>query len=91
MNTASQHTQFDILFHFEPLHPTEDPSRPSLFCSASIACNFPVPERQGEMGLGILIDIMAGIAGGSTRRRVHRCVPIERQGNRVRVYCKEGA
>jgi len=26
MNTASQHTQFDILFHFEPLHPTEDPA-----------------------------------------------------------------
>src|SRR5205814_10229216 len=61
--SASQSPAFDITFRSEPLHPAEDPCWLPLFCNAVIACEFPIPGRQDEMGLEIPIDIMAGIAG----------------------------
>jgi hypothetical protein len=92
MNTASQQAQFDILSQFEPLHPTKDPCRLPLFCGASIACNFPVPGRQGEIGLEIPIDIIVRMNVGARHAVEFKGgvvpigVPIERQGNRVQWH-----
>lgn len=54
MNTASQHTQFDILFHFEPLH---------AGCRSFVVLLLHAISQHGEMSLEIPIDVMAGIAG----------------------------
>jgi hypothetical protein len=92
----SRSPYFAISFQSESLHPTEDPCWLPLFCGASIARDFPIPERQDEIGLEIPLEIMAGIAG--VRHAVEyeggvimkgfssMFVPIKRNGNRVQWH-----
>ncbi|KAF2490780.1 hypothetical protein BU16DRAFT_134693 [Lophium mytilinum] len=86
----------NISFRNTALHPTENPCWLPLFSGATIARNFPIPERQDQTGLEIPIDIMAGIAG--VRHAVEYAggvvmkgfssmfVPIERLGNLVQWH-----
>ncbi|ERF70613.1 hypothetical protein EPUS_02479 [Endocarpon pusillum Z07020] len=87
---------FAITFQCERLHPTENPCWLPLFCGASIARDFPIPDRQEEMGLEIPLEIMMGIAG--VRHVVEyeggvvmkgfsiMFVPMRRSGNRVQWH-----
>lgn len=87
---------FAITFQSERLHPTENPCWLPLFCGASIARDFPIPDRQDEMGLEIPLEIMMGIAG--VRHAVEygggvvmkgfsiMFVPMKRNGNRVQWH-----
>jgi hypothetical protein len=95
-DSGSNKPYFAISFQSKPLHPTEEPCWLPLFCGASIARGFPIPERQGETGLEIPLEIMAEIAG--VRRAVEyeggvimkgfsiMFVPMKRSGNRVQWH-----
>ncbi|KAF2972247.1 hypothetical protein GQX73_g1229 [Xylaria multiplex] len=54
---------FKVERNFAPLQPIEDPCWIPLFSNAVLAWGFPIPERLGETGLEISIDLMAAIAG----------------------------
>lgn len=61
--TAIDLSHFKIRRTFEPLLSTESPCWLPLFSDATISYGFPIPERLGEVGLEIPIDIMAALAG----------------------------
>ncbi|KAF7513369.1 hypothetical protein GJ744_009790 [Endocarpon pusillum] len=87
---------FAITFQSERLYPTENSCWLPLFCGASIARDFPIPDRREEMGLEIPLEIMMGIAG--VRHAVEyeggvvmkgfsiMFVPMKRSGNRVQWH-----
>ncbi|EON69931.1 hypothetical protein W97_09196 [Coniosporium apollinis CBS 100218] len=61
--TDSGPLEFELDFHFNPLHSAETSCWLPLFCGASIAHGFPIAERQDEMGVEVSLDIAAEIAG----------------------------
>ena len=58
-----QNVVFNLSFQAEPLTLNRPVCWQSLFFRMSIARGFPIPDRQGEIGLEIPINIMAAIAG----------------------------
>src|SRR5436190_17156383 len=54
---------FSITFSFRHLHKEEKPCWLPMFCGAVIAYEFPIPERNTELGLEIPLEVMAAIGG----------------------------
>jgi hypothetical protein len=54
---------FSITYEYASLHVTENTCWLSLFTGAAIATGFPIPDRGGEFGLEIPLQLLAGIAG----------------------------
>ncbi|KAF2139010.1 uncharacterized protein K452DRAFT_310970 [Aplosporella prunicola CBS 121167] len=54
---------FAIWFDTKPLRPDENCCWLPLFGNAVIAAGFPIPPRQGEIGLEVSVDTIAGILG----------------------------
>lgn len=87
---------FELSFNHQPLHPTENACWLPMFCGASIAHGFPIPERGEETGLEIPLNLVAGIAriqhaveyeGGVVMKGFSTIfVPTKRTGNRVQWH-----
>ncbi|KAF2878055.1 hypothetical protein BDV95DRAFT_663285 [Massariosphaeria phaeospora] len=54
---------YELNFHHRSLHRTENACWLPMFCGASIAQGFPIPERGDETGLEVPLDLMSGIVG----------------------------
>ncbi|KAI0539656.1 hypothetical protein GGR58DRAFT_512195 [Xylaria digitata] len=62
-DTSYTGLRFKVEREFAQLQSIEDPCWLPLFSNAVLAWGFPIPERLGETGLEISIDLMAAIAG----------------------------
>lgn len=89
-------SRFEISFTHQPLQATETACWLPLFCGATIACGFPIPDRGDEVGLEIPLELLAGISGvcraveyegGVVMKGFsHMFVPVRKEQDRVQWH-----
>jgi hypothetical protein len=92
----TSYSQFEVAFTHQPLQATEGACWLPLFCGATIACGFPIPDRGDELGLEIPLELLAGISGvchaveyedGVVMKGFsHMFVPVRRTQDRVQWH-----